>query len=75
MTSIILNLNAPICHLCSEIYEQEFRELAAGFNKELAPAVLKLSEQVNGVSGPMTEQYSQWRKILRDLFKLETQQM
>ncbi|MFT4862814.1 MAG: hypothetical protein ACI95C_002038 [Pseudohongiellaceae bacterium] len=59
----------------SKIYEQEFRELAAGFNKELAPAVLKLSEQVNGVSGPMTEQYSQWRKILRDLFKLETQQM
>ncbi len=59
----------------SKIYEQEFRELAAGFNKELAPAVLKLSEQVNGVSGPMTEQYSQWRKILQDLFKLETQQM
>ena len=59
----------------SKIYEQEFRELASGFNKELAPAILKLSEQVNGVSGPMTEQYSQWRKILRDLFKLETEQM
>jgi hypothetical protein len=59
----------------SKIYEQEFRELAAGFNKELAPAILKLSEQVNGVSGPMTEQYSQWRKILRGLFKLETEQM
>lgn len=59
----------------SKIYEQEFRELAAGFNNELAPAILKLSEQVNGVSGPMTEQYSQWRKILRDLFKLETEQM
>ncbi len=59
----------------SKIYEQEFRELAAGFNNELAPAILKLSEQVNGVSGPMTEQYTQWRKILRDLFKLETEQM
>jgi hypothetical protein len=59
----------------SKIYEQEFRELAAGFNKELAPAILKLSEQVNGVSGPMAEQYSQWRKILQDLFKLETEQM
>ncbi len=59
----------------SKIYEQEFRELAAGFNKELAPAILKLSEQVNGVSGPMTEQYTQWRKILRDLFKLETEQL
>jgi hypothetical protein len=59
----------------SKIYEQEFRELAAGFNKELAPAILQLSEQVNGVSGPMAEQYSQWRKILRDLFELETEQM
>jgi hypothetical protein len=59
----------------SKIYEQEFRELAAGFNKELAPAILKLSEQVNGVSGTMEEQYVQWRRILQALFRLETEQM
>lgn len=57
----------------SKIYEQEFRELAAGFNRELAPAILELNEQVHGVSGTMDEQYTQWRKILRDLFKLETE--
>jgi hypothetical protein len=59
----------------SKIYEQEFRELAAGFNKELAPAILKLSEQVNGVSGTMEEQYVQWRRILQALFRLETEEM
>lgn len=59
----------------SKIYEQEFRELAAGFNRELAPAILELSEQVNGVSGTMDEQYIQWRRILQALFRLETEQM
>lgn len=59
----------------SKIYEQEFRELAAGFNRELAPAILKLNEQVHGVSGTMDEQYIQWRRILQALFKLETEQM
>ena len=59
----------------SKIYEQEFRELAAGFNRELAPAILELSEQVNGVSGTMDEQYVQWRRILQALFRLETERM
>ncbi|MFK7863165.1 MAG: hypothetical protein AB8B95_02955 [Pseudohongiellaceae bacterium] len=59
----------------SKIYEQEFRELAAGFNRELAPAILRLNEQVHGVSGTMDEQYIQWRRILQALFKLETEQM
>lgn len=59
----------------SKIYEQEFRELAAGFNRELAPAILKLNEQVHGVSGTMDEQYIQWRRILQALFRLETEQM
>ena len=56
----------------SKIYRQEFQELAAGFNQELAPAILKLNEQVHGLSGTMAEQYIQWRRILRRLFELET---
>ena len=55
----------------SKIYQQEFRELAAGFNQELAPAILELNEQVHGLSGTMEEQYIQWRRILRQLFELE----
>lgn len=55
----------------SKIYEQEFLELANGFNQEIAPAILELNKSVHGLSGTMEEQYSQWRNILRQLFALE----
>ena len=56
----------------SKIYEHEFTELAAGFNDELAPAMLALNGQVHGLSGTMEQQYREWRGILRALFELET---
>jgi hypothetical protein len=56
----------------AKIYEQEFLELATGFNKELAPTILELNRNVHGLSGTMEEQYLQWRRILRQLFELET---
>ena len=56
----------------SKIYEVEFSELATGFNREIAPAILELNKQVHGLSGTMEEQYIQWRRILRQLFTLET---
>ena len=56
----------------SKIYEQEFLELANGFNQEIAPAILELNKNVHGLSGTMAEQYQQWRNILRQLFALET---
>ncbi|MDA0687729.1 MAG: hypothetical protein O2948_03705 [Proteobacteria bacterium] len=56
----------------AKIYEQEFLELATGFNKELAPTFLELNRNVHGLSGTMEEQYLQWRRILRQLFELET---
>ena len=56
----------------SKIYEHEFTELAAGFNNELAPAMLELNGQVHGLSGTMEQQYREWRGILRALFELET---
>ena len=59
----------------SKIYELEFQELATGFNREIAPAILELNKQVHGLSGTMEEQYIQWRRILRELFALETGQL
>jgi len=56
----------------SKIYQQEYQELAAGFNRETAPAILKLNRQVHGLSGTLEEQYGQWRRILREIFELET---
>lgn len=58
----------------SKIFELEFQELATGFNREIAPAILELNKQVHGLSGTMEEQYIQWRRILRELFALETGQ-
>lgn len=57
----------------SKIFEQEFVALASGFVSETAPAVLELSENVNGLSGPVEEQYAQWRVLLRGLFEIETE--
>jgi len=59
----------------SKIYEQEFTELASGFNNEIAPAILELNQQVHGLNGTMDSQYRQWRGILRELFRLETGQL
>lgn len=56
----------------AKIYQQEYQELASGFNREAAPAILELNRQVRGLSGTLEEQYIQWRRILRELFILET---
>jgi hypothetical protein len=56
----------------AKIYQQEYQELASGFNREAAPAILELNQQVHGLSGTLEEQYIQWRRILRELFLLET---
>lgn len=57
----------------SKIFEQEFVALASGFVSETAPAVLELSRNVNGLSGPVEAQYAQWRELLRGLFEIETE--
>lgn len=56
-----------------KIYEQEFTALAAGFNYELAPAVLELNQRVHGLTGSLQEQYVQWREILREIYRLENE--
>ncbi len=55
----------------AKIFEQEFVALASGFVSETAPAVLELSRNVNGLTGPVEEQYAQWRVLLRGLFEIE----
>jgi len=57
----------------SKIFEQEFVALASGFVSETAPAVLELSRNVSGLTGPVEDLYSQWRVYLRGLYEIETQ--
>lgn len=56
----------------AKIYEQEFVALAQGFVNETAPTLLALTRNISGLSGPVEEQYAQWRLLLRDIFQLET---
>jgi hypothetical protein len=58
-------------YMWAKLFAQEFMQLAAGFNNEVAPAILELNRQVHGLSGPVEEQYQQWREILRQIFELE----
>lgn len=57
----------------SKIFEQEFVALASGFVSETAPAVLELSRNVSGLTGPVEDLYAQWRVYLRGLYEIETQ--
>lgn len=56
----------------AKLFEQEFMALAAGFNNEVAPAILELNRRVHGLSGTLEEQYRQWREILRQIYELES---
>jgi hypothetical protein len=57
----------------SKIFEQEFVALSSGFVSETAPAVLELSRNVSGLTGPVEDLYAQWRVYLRGLYDIETQ--
>ncbi len=59
-------------YMWAKLFEQEFTALAAGFNNEVAPAILELNRLVHGLTGSVDEQYTQWRDILRQIFELET---
>lgn len=56
----------------SKIFEQEFVALSSGFVSETAPAVLELSRNISGLSGPVEDLYAQWRVYLRELYAIET---
>ena len=55
-----------------KIQEQDLDEMALGFNNEVAPTVMQVSGKVFRLNGTLGTQYSEWRKILRDIFVLET---
>lgn len=56
----------------SKIQQQDLRELAGGFNNEVAPTVMDVSGRVFRLSGSLASQYTEWQGILREIFRLET---
>lgn len=55
-----------------KIQEQDLGELALGFNNEVAPTVVEVSGRVFRLNGTLDSQYGDWRRILREIFALET---
>ena len=55
-----------------KIQEQDLGEVALGFNNEVAPTVVEVSGRVFRLNGTLDSQYGDWRRILREIFALET---
>ncbi len=58
----------------SKIFEQEWQQLATGFTQELDPFVIELNNRVYTLSGTVSDQYKQWRKVLKAFYQLEVGQ-
>jgi hypothetical protein len=56
----------------TKIQDQDLKELAGGFNNEVAPTVMEVNGRVFRLSGGLDAQYAEWREILRSIFSLET---
>ncbi len=55
-----------------KLQQQDLQELARGFNNEVAPTVVEASGRVFRLTGNLDSQYSDWRRILGEIFALET---
>lgn len=51
---------------------QEQEKWARGFNNEVGPKVMKMESRVAEIEGWVDQQYSEWARILAELFTLET---
>jgi len=56
----------------AKIQGQEMKLLAQGFNNEIAPTTMEIEGTVVKLNGSLDERYREWRRILREIFKLET---
>jgi len=56
----------------AKLQAQEMKLLAKGFNNEIAPTTMDIEGTVVNLSGSLDERYREWRRILRQIYKLET---
>lgn len=57
----------------AKLQELYVDELGEGFTNEVEPTQLQLEDSVFRLSGTLEQQYREWRRILAELFALETQ--
>lgn len=56
----------------STIHEEEISELGTSFSAETEPMVVEVDGEVRKLSGSAETQYTQWRGLMRDIYKSET---
>ena len=56
----------------AKIQGQEMKLLAQGFNNEIAPTSMEIEGTVVKLNGSLDERYREWRRILREIYNLET---
>lgn len=58
----------------AELHVEALLELGESLEAEVEPQVIELEDRTITLSGTVDNQYQQWRKILRDLYDIETGQ-
>ncbi|TGD71411.1 hypothetical protein E4634_19265 [Mangrovimicrobium sediminis] len=54
------------------IQQQDLDELAGGFNNEIEPTVVQTRGRVFRLGGTLQARYDEWRRLMREIFRLET---
>lgn len=58
----------------AKLQEQELLDLAEGFDNEVAPTAVELEGSIVQLNGSLDDRYQEWRRILRQIYELETGQ-
>jgi hypothetical protein len=56
----------------SKIHEEALKELATSFDAEIKPVVIEVEGEVVKLTGSLESQYSEWRRLLREIYATET---
>lgn len=56
----------------AKLQRQEMKMIAEGFDNEVAPTTVELEGNVFRLSGSLDERYREWRRILKQIYTLET---
>jgi hypothetical protein len=56
----------------ADIYREDIRELSESFIAEAAPLTVQVEGESRRLTGTAEAQYESWRKLLKDIYQLET---
>ena len=56
----------------AKMHRESLRELAKSFENEAAPLVVEVDGEIHRLAGSVESQYEAWRKLLREIFIVET---